>query len=471
MNKRPSFSLIESGEPWIGMVPSYWEKIRIKFCLTSQPKVSDPTLPAGAISFGRVIQKSDEKITAETKATYRVVEKGDFLINPINLNYDLKSLRTALSALNVCVSSAYLVAKAARFKDSPHFLKYLLYVFDILHMKTLGAGVRQTITLTDIGNCFWCLPDLQEQRQIATYLNRETAKIDKLIAKQQKLITLLQEKRQAVISQAVTKGLDPHVRMKDSGVDCLGLVPEHWKVCQIKRLVRRIEQGWSPQCDAIGANEDSWGVLKVGCVNGGVFNEQENKALPPHIEPIPTIEVKRGDVLVSRASGSPSLVGSAALVGDVRPKLMLSDKLFRIHFSKSCFPEYFVLVMTSKVLRTQIESALSGGNGLANNLPQSSLLGFFVAVPPVHTQVEIVGAVNKKVSKLKELEQRCKAATELMLEHRQALITAAVTGKIDVRGLVTDEEVAALDADPVLETTEEDFESEVAEADYITEEE
>src|SRR5690606_5016459 len=119
----------------------------------------------------------------------------------------------------------------------------LLFVFDIRHMKTLGAGIRQTITFKDIGNCTAYIPFDDEQKAIASFLDRETARIDNLIAEKQTFINLLKEKRQALISHLVNKARDSLVKRKVSGVEWIGEVPEHWYVLSHRRLINTIEQG------------------------------------------------------------------------------------------------------------------------------------------------------------------------------------------------------------------------------------
>ncbi|MEN9367265.1 MAG: hypothetical protein RL489_1623 [Pseudomonadota bacterium] len=276
-------------------------------------------------------------------------------------------------------------------------------------------------------------PSMDEQISIVEFLDHETAKIDALIAEQEKLIHLLAEKRQATLSHAVTRGLDPAAPMKDSGVAWLGEVPAHWSVCSLRRVIAAIEQGWSPECHAREAEAGEWGVLKAGCLNGGVFRPTENKALPPELTPDTAYEVRVGDVLMSRASGSPELVGSTALVKETRPGLMLSDKIFRLRLRAVMTSRYFVTALNSRALRTQIENALSGGNGMANNLPQSNLLTFSIPVPTMAEQEEISDFVENETARLDALRAEAERAIALLKERRAALIAAAVTGQIDVR--------------------------------------
>lgn len=277
------------------------------------------------------------------------------------------------------------------------------------------------------------VPPLDEQRVIAEFLERETAKIDALVAEQERLIELLKEKRQAVISHAVTKGLNPNAPMKDSGIEWLGQIPAHWDVAPVKRHMSRIEQGWSPECHSRPAGGLEWGVLKAGCVNRGVYVEEENKALPAELEPIPAYEVRVGDILISRASGSPELVGSAAVVAATRPRLMLSDKIFRVVLASSMAPAFFALVFGSREVRMQIEQAISGADGLANNLPQSELRELVVMVPPLHEQKHIAEQLRRELAAVDALIDEGRRSIALLAERRSTLISGAVTGQIDVR--------------------------------------
>lgn len=219
------------------------------------------------------------------------------------------------------------------------------------------------------------LASVPEQTAIASFLDHETAKIDALVVEQQKLIDLLQEKRQAVISHAVTKGLNPNAPMKDSGVEWLGEVPAHWEIKRIKHLVATLEQGWSPQCEAFPVQSDEeWGVLKVGCVNGGIFRPEENKALPSELEPIPNLGLTAGDLLISRAN-TKELVGSAAVVLEDHPRLMLCDKLYRLRFQiGTCEPEFLAFYLGTARVRGQIELAATGASSSMLNIGQSTIL-------------------------------------------------------------------------------------------------
>jgi len=285
-----------------------------------------------------------------------------------------------------------------------------------------------------IDNSLFLVPPIDEQRAIAAFLDRETARIDALIDKKRRQIELLHERRAALISHAVTRGLDPNAPMKDSGIAWLGQVPEAWTVVQLRRALRRIEQGWSPQCENRQAEEGEWGVLKAGCANHGRFDEGEHKALPADIEPERQYEIRLGDLLMSRACGTPTLVGSVAIVESCRPRLLLCDKVFRLHPEPRAVDVGFLyLALNSRTVRFQVEQSLSGAEGLANNITQESIKGLVLALPPRAEQKSISATVRTATSKTDAVVCRVRLSIDRLREYRTALISAAVTGQIDVR--------------------------------------
>ncbi|PYD71033.1 restriction endonuclease subunit S [Novacetimonas hansenii] len=276
------------------------------------------------------------------------------------------------------------------------------------------------------------LPPLTEQQTIASFLDRECGKIDALIAEQERLIALLAEKRQAVISHAVTKGLNPNAPMKNSGIPWIGMVPEGWEMMRVKNILSTIEQGWSPQCENYPRSSDAeWAVLKVGCVNTGIFNPSENKVLPETLDGNENLQVRVGDLLVSRAN-TRDLVGRSAVAERNYSHLMICDKIFRLRTRPDlCFPEYLSLFLQSFSGRHVIELAASGASQSMVNIGQGTILEMFFPVPPLETQRHILQNLNynEEAEAIKNADQ----FINLARERRAALISAAVTGKIDVR--------------------------------------
>lgn len=223
----------DTGVEWLGEIPEHWEIKRFKHIFKEKKATSNLDLNSGSISFGKVVYKDDEKITEATKRSYQVLNKGEFLINPLNLNYDLISLRIALSDKDVVVSSGYIIVQDI-IELSKDYYKWLLHIFDIAFMKTLGAGVRQTLSFNLIANTEFVFPPLKEQTAIAQFLDDKTTKIDAAIAIKEQQINLLKERKQILIHKAVTRGLDDSVALKDSGVEWIGEIPEHWEVKNLR---------------------------------------------------------------------------------------------------------------------------------------------------------------------------------------------------------------------------------------------
>lgn len=439
----------DSGTAWLGEVPAHWEVAKFRHCFLESGEKIEHQVVGDMLSVsgyrGIEIKEYDDenrRRTDEDLVGYRIVRPGQLVVNTMWLNYAGLGVSAYEGHVSPAYRSYWIDAKLNK-RFAHHLMRSSLYVIGYTKYLT---GIRPNslqMSRDDLMAFPVLIPSQQEQSAIATFLDRETAKIDALVAEQEKLIALLKEKRQAVISHAVTKGLDPNVPMKDSGIEWLGEVPAHWSVASVRRVIRRIEQGWSPDCLGRPAERDEWGVVKTGCVNRGVFAEHENKALPETLSPISDYEIHAGDVLMSRASGSPELVGSTAYVTATRPNLMLSDKIFRIHLEPSVNDEFFVAAFNSRVMRSQIERAISGAAGLANNLPQSSMKGFFFALPPLDEQKLIVRLLTSETTRIDALTSEAQCAIDLLRERRSALISATVTGKIDVRALASQAQTSA----------------------------
>lgn len=427
----------DSGVEWLGMIPEHWEIVPI-CSIFQRGKITnrqDEELLSVYRDYGVVPKKSrdgNNNKASEDLSVYQFVGIGNLVINKMKAWQG----SIAISAYRGIVSPAYFVYQ----QNHNHNENYLHHLFRSLpyisgYMSASeGVRVNQWDLNPDLFRRFpVLLPTVGEQISIAVVLDRETARIDSLITKKTRFIELLKEKRQALITQAVTKGLDPHVKMKDSGVEWLGEVPEHWMPTPLQYVIEKIEQGWSPECLGYPAENEEWGVVKSGCVNGGVFSPEENKKLPDGLQVKPEIAIKSGDLLMSRASGSIDLIGSVGLVKNFHGNLMLSDKIFRIILNSKVDKSYFALAMTSQLIREQIKISISGAEGLANNLPQSRIKKFWLPIPGKNEQKIIFKYVDEQINRLYFLISKSENSITLLKERRSALITAAVTGQIDLR--------------------------------------
>ena len=423
---KPYRAYKDSGVDWLGKVPSHWEVKRLKHicrlaygdALAGDVRHDGPIPVLG--SNGRVGFHN----SANTNAPCIVIgRKGSFG----KLNYSHKPV--------FAIDTTFFIDR----RVSSANIRWLFFLLGLLRLDEVTRdsavpGLDREETYQRIG----VLPPLLEQASIVRFLDHADRRIRRYIRAKQNLIALLEEQKQALIHEAVTGQIDvrtgrPYPAYKDSGI-ALGKVPVHWGFRRLKSLVERIDQGVSPQAENYVAESGSWGVLKAGCVNRGKFRDSQHKRLPSDFVFDPALKVQLGDVLVSRASGSPRLVGSVGRVSLLNHRLILSDKTFRPVFTDEADPDFMVLAMNGLYYRQQVERAISGAEGLANNLPLSSLRAFRFAIPTLAEQREVVRYVATIWSdKLGRALSRAQREVSLVAEYRVHLIADAVTGKLDVR--------------------------------------
>mgnify|MGYP002628126061 CR=1 FL=1 len=398
----------DSGEGWIEDVPAHWETRKLKQLFQEKKHRPNLALNCGSISFGEVVEKDDERVPLATKASYQEVSKGEFLVNPLNLNYDLKSLRIGLSDIDVVVSAGYLVMQAKDEMDKRYF-KYLLHRYDVAYMKLLGSGVRQTISFNHIANSILVAPPLPEQRAIAAFLDDKCAKIDGAVKIKEDQIALLRERRQIIIQDAVTRGLNPAAPMKDSGIDWIGQIPAHWDVKSIRyafrfRNYQRIpisaseregKQGEYPYYGASGI---------IDYVQDYIFDE---------------------DLILIAEDGANLLSKSTPLAFVATGKYWVNN---HAHILEPLFPgfKYWAELLSAADYTVYISGSAQP------KLTRDRLASVRVPVPPADERTEIIAfieAESKKFHNAIEIKERQIAALK---EYKTSLINAAVTGKIKV---------------------------------------
>jgi type I restriction enzyme S subunit len=418
----------DSGVAWIGEIPADWEIVRFKNLMTRKSKKLSPAFMPGAISFGQVVEKDEDKITNETKATYQEVLVGEILINPINLNYDLKSLRTALSDINVCVSSAYIVACPNR-QANKSWLKNMMYCFDVNHMKTLGAGVRQTITFDDIGNCVTTKPPLAEQRAIADYLDRQTALIDQRLSTLAEKKTVLAELRKATIHEAVTKGLNKNATMKDSGNIFIGKIPVHWGVRRIKDISTKIGSGKTPLGGSnVYVTEGVTFLRSQNVWDEGLFLDDVVYIADAVDREMKGSRVKVGDILINVTGAS---IGRSCLVPD-GVVANVNQHVCIVRLRNKRFASFVARSMQAYSTQRQIAEVQVGAAREGLNFEQIGNL--FIVSPPPEEQRAIAKHLDQRTQHIDAQLATLDEQAQLLKELRKAIIHEAVTGKIDLSG-------------------------------------
>ncbi len=332
-----------------------------------------------------------------------------------------------------------LVQRVARLRtDDQLYYKFLSYLIGSELFRIWVTLVKTDpaiphISPSDIRGFPLPFPSYDEQTQIAAFLDHETAKIDTLIEKQQQLIELLKEKRQAEISHAVTKGLNPDAPMKDSGVEWLGEVPEHWEVSRLGFHATKIGSGKTPKGGA-EIYQDS-GVLFIRSQNvyddGLRIAKSESVYINESIHhEMAGTSVLDGDVLLNITGGS---IGRSCLVPTNFPDANVNQHVCILRFPTS-IREFISFVMKSNSIKEQIDAFQTGGNREGLNFEQIAKLKF--TLPPLNEINSIIEHIKLITVTFNTLEEQAQQAIQLMQERRTALISAAVTGKIDVRNWV-----------------------------------
>ena len=323
------------------------------------------------------------------------------------------------------------------------FLFYALEAGSSKYQFTLASNGVTRFGLTQYGtkNLKICLPDLNDQQTIATFLDYKTHQIDQLIEKKKALIEKLEEKRIAVITQAVTKGLDKNAKMKPSGVEWLGDVPAGWEVLKIQRILQSIEQGTSPVASNQPPEILETGVIKVSAIKSGFFYEKEAKTLEEK-DYNSNFKIHAGDLLVTRGN-TPNLVADASVV-EVEPEspLMMSDLIYRLNTMPLIKNKFLCCWLLSYCGRLQIKNDARGSSMTMAKVSQGHIKSWLTTLPPLEEQIKIIEHIENVEIKIQNLLHKSQLIIESLQEYRSALITSAVTGKIDVRNVEPPKEVA-----------------------------
>ena len=444
---RPYPAMKASGVPWLGEVPEHWEVASIG-CIGQLFKGNggskEDEVPVGVpcVRYGDLytkheffIRNTKAFVTPERAAHYTSIRYGDVLFAASGETIeDIGRSAVNLIETDACCGGDVLLLRPKE-EVVAKFFGYAADSDASRHQKAcMGRGFTVVhIYGTQLKQLVLAVPPLPEQSAIVRFLDHADRRIRRCIGAKQKLIKLVEEQKQTIIHRAVTRGLDPNVRLKPSGMEWLGDVPEHWEVVRLKEVTTSIEQGWSPQCDAQPAADHEWGVLKVGCVNRDIFDASQNKRLPPTLAPIPELQIRDGDILVSRAN-TRELLGLAALVLNPREKLMLCDKLFRFRAKPECAdPKFLIYTMRQRTSRSQIESSTNGASNSMQNIGQDVIRNLLLTLPPLDEQRNVVVALEAQTSTLLTALAQANREIALLREYRTRLIADVVTGKLDVR--------------------------------------
>ena len=446
----------ESGVEWLGRVPAHWRVDRLKASIESCKNGiwgEEPTNGESDIACVRVADFDRTKLivkesiptlrsVSEKERSNRLLVKGNLLLEKSGGGELQPVGQVVMYHLDTSAVCSNFVAKIVLVSGMvPSFWNY---VHSAAYSLGVNVGsINQTSGIQNLDqNRYFneraAFPPAQEQASIATFLDHETAKIDALIAEQEKLVALLAEKRQATISHAVTRGLDPDVPMKDSGVAWLGEVPGHWEVMSLKHLVDTpITDG--PH-ETPSFPDEGIPFVSAEAVSGGFINFEKIRGYisrEDHLRYSVKYKPQLHDIYMVKSGAT---TGVTAIV-ESENEFNIWSPLAAIRCNKQKADPYFVLAaLRSRNFQEGV--ALNWSFGTQQNIGMGVLGDLPIALPPLLEQQEISAFLANESPKFEALSVEAERAITLLKERRSALIAAAVTGQIDVRSVMA-QEVAA----------------------------
>lgn len=431
----------DSGVEWLGEIPVGWDVKRLRFSLLINPSKSEIVLPDDAlVSFVPMeavgeyggINLDMQKSLSEIGSGYTYFSDNDVILAKITPCFEngKGAIAKGLSSQIAFGTTELHVLRAGKALNVD-FLFYLTissWFRKLGEAEMYGAGGQKRVPEDFIKDFRVGLPSLIEQQTIARFLDHKTAQIDALIAKKEALLTKLAEKRTALISHAVTKGLDPTVPMKDSGIEWLGEIPAHWGTCYMKRVAKvsygvggEIDRGLIEGTNLLSLpNVTKDGTLLIDEVPLCELTEEEKKdAL-----------LQKGDLLFNWRNGSSQHLGKTAyfdLDGEWAHVSFLLKLRFDLNISDS---HYFQYMLTGLRITGFFISSKAGVN---NTFNLNELMNLWIINPPKEEQQAISNYLDIQALKIDNMTLKLKTAIDKLKEYRTALISAAVTGQIDVR--------------------------------------
>ena len=432
----PSYK--NSGVEWLGDVPDEWDIYpfwhlfnRKEITNKTQEQLLSVYLDRGVILHsegGGMVHKP-----ADNLEKYQLVEVNDFVMN----NQQAWRGSVGVSPYKGIVSPAYLIFSFNKKICAPKFFKYFLRdkgVVDQFMIASMSVGtIQRQVKWHLLKTIQLSIPSLIEQNTIANFLDTETARIDNLISKQEKLIELLEEQRKSIISHAVTKGLNPNAPMKDSGVEWLGDVPEHWTVLK-NRHVFRFSKGLSITKEHL---QDSG----IPCVSYGEVHSKFGFEFDPEINDMKFVSeeyletsknclLNSGDFIFADTSEDFEGSGNFSYLNS-KSQVFAGYHTVIARLKSQQNPRFFAYVFDSNAHRKQIQTQIKGIKVFS--ITQGILKDIYSWVPPVNEQHLIVEYLDQECSKISLLKLNQRNLIEKLKEYRSSIISHAVTGKIDVR--------------------------------------
>ena len=426
----------DSGIAWIGEIPEHWNLALVKSIFNRRTKKNNPILTEERLSLSieKGVTLYSEKTTnldrfKEDFTQYQIAYPNDIVLNSMNMIVGAIGISHYLG----CVSPVYYVIAPKDKNINVNYYGYLLNNFRIRNLyHALGEGIyaidrgegrintcRLKVSYDKFGSIIVPIPSINEQLSIATYLDQKCSKIDELITLQEEMITKLQNYKQSVITEAVTKGLDKNVPLKDSGIEWIGKIPEHWSKNKIIRLFSIIGSGTTPKSSKEDNYIGSVNWIQSGDINGSYIENCKNSISNTALKEYPTLKIYKAPfIIVAMYGASVGNISISNIDGCVNQACCVMNE------TKQNF-KYLFYAMNS-VKKYLIYKAEGGGQP---NISQDKIKNTWLPIPPLSEQQSIADYLDQKCSEIDELISIKQQKIEKLKDYKKSLIFECVTGK------------------------------------------
>jgi len=452
---KPYPATTDSGVSWLGEIPKQWDCKHgfIAYREKQEKNIGLIENTVLSLSYGRIVIKPAEKLhglVPESFETYQIVNPGDIIIRPTDLQNDWNSLRVGLAQNRGIITSAYLCLRTTDVM-SPEYGYYLLHAYDLKKIfYGMGSGLRQNLSFEDFKRMPVPIPTKDEQAAIVRFLKHAHRQCEHYIRAKKKLIGLLNEQKQGIIHKAVTRGLNPDVKLKHSGIEWLGDIPAHWNIKRLKYIAKI-----TPSKSELHKLQGDTSVTFLPMDRIGVWGQIDTS------EQVKLADVKsgftymcNGDVIVAKIT--PCFEnGKGALCSNLPTGIAFASTEFHVFRPRNGFSGKYLYYLTrNQVVRKLGEETMRGSAG-QQRVPIEFFSNLYIPVPEIAEQVKISDYIEKQINRFDFIQDHIAREIKLIREYRTSLIADVVTGKLDVRKAVANlpnepiEQPEQCDSDPI----------------------
>lgn len=427
----------DSGVKWLGEIPSHWEVVR-GLGVLSENKSKNTQLENSTVlslSYGKIIVKKDidSGLVPEEYSSYQIVKPGFIIVRSTDLQNDKTSLRIGYVCNEGIITSAYLGLQV-KGNNNDKYLYYFLHDWDITkEIYRHGNGLRQSLSWNDLRDIDVLLPPLSEQDAIVRYLDSATSEIDKAMAMQQKMIDLLNERKQIIIQNAVTKGLDENVEMKESGVEWIGKIPKHWEVLNFRHLIKILTDFTANgSFGDLASNvkyldiKDYARLVRLTDLRNNFDEEKGVWVNKSSYEYLAKSELHGGELLIANVG---AYSGLPWIMPNVSFRTTLAPNMFMLKL-QDVITEYIYYLLSSSMYFAHLQKVASAT--AQPKLNKNNIRELNIVLPPKSEQQQIVTYLDSEMQRFDSALTNCQRQITLLQERKQIIINEVVTGKVRV---------------------------------------